>query len=476
LNRDATMSVREHVAELAPKRRFRPYSDYRDSGIEWLGDVPREWATKRLRFVARINPVKSELRGLGPEDDVSFVPMESVCELGGLVLDQTKPLESVYQGYTYFRDGDIVVAKITPCFENGKGSIAANLTNGVAFGTTELHVLRAQAELDVSFLFYLTISHGFRRLGTGEMYGAGGQKRVPDDFLRDFRTPIPPIPEQRAIAVFLDRETTRIDELIAKKQRLIELLAEKRTALITHAVTKGLNPDAQMKDSGIDWLGQVPEHWGVKKLKFLANGGLVNGLFKKKQFFGSGVRLVNVFDIYRDDFVVDETSLERVQADSSETRSYAIEPGDVFFVRSSLKLEGVGKSACMLGVSEPTVFECHLVRTRPNQNAILPHFLINFLNSIPATNRLIALANQVTMTTIDQDKFKGLEIPVPPIPEQTSIVEHLCEQTRLFFALRSNVQAAIQKLREYRSALISAAVTGKIDVRGFKHDEEAPCQ
>ena len=252
---------------------------------------------------------------------------------------------------------------------------------------------------------------------------------------------------------------------MAKKRRLIELLAEKRTALISHAVIKGLNPDASMKDSGVDWLGQIPNHWSVKKLKFLADGGLENGLFKKKQFFGSGVRLVNVFDVYREDFLIDESTLERVEADAVETRRYAVECGDVFFVRSSLKLEGVGKSACMSKLSEPTVFECHLVRMRPNQNSVLSTFLINLLNSVPATHRLIALANQVTMTTIDQDKFKNLEVPVPPLREQEAIAERLSEHTRTYFALTSSVREAVERLREYRSALISAAVTGKINVR-----------
>ncbi|NLE57272.1 MAG: restriction endonuclease subunit S, partial [Planctomycetes bacterium] len=117
--------------------------------------------------------------------------MEAVHEYGGLTLDQTRPLAEVATGYTYFRDGDVLAAKITPCFENGKGSIADGLVNGIGFGTTELHVLRPWAELDRRFLFYATISHPFRHLGAAEMYGAGGQKRVPDDFIRDFRQPVP---------------------------------------------------------------------------------------------------------------------------------------------------------------------------------------------------------------------------------------------------------------------------------------------
>jgi len=243
------------------------YPAYKPSGVEWLGEVPEHWHPIRLRYRARINPSRSELNGTPGDLDVSFVPMEAVHEYGGLTLDQTRPLAEVATGYTYFRDGDVLAAKITPCFENGKGSIANGLVNGIGFGTTELHVLRPCAGLDRRFLFYVTISHAFRRLGAAEMYGAGGQKRVPDDFIRDFRQPIPSSAEQKAIAAFLDRETARIDALVEKKRRQIDLLPEKRSALISHAVTKGLDPTAPMKDSGIEWLGHVPEHWELLQLR-----------------------------------------------------------------------------------------------------------------------------------------------------------------------------------------------------------------
>ena len=195
--------------------------------------------------------------------------MDAVGELGGLRLDAMRTLDEIGSGYTYFADGDVVVAKITPCFENGKGALAAGLTNGVAFGTTELHVLRPAADLDMRFLFYMTISERFRKLGEAWMYGAGGQKRVPDIFIKDLRVPFPPLGEQRAIAALLDDRTARIDTLIAEKRRLLELLAEKRQAVITHAVTKGLDPTALMKDTGIPWLGDMPAHWEVKRVKHL---------------------------------------------------------------------------------------------------------------------------------------------------------------------------------------------------------------
>jgi type I restriction enzyme S subunit len=204
-------------------RRFRPYPAYRDSGVEWLGQIPAHWEAKRLKLVATLNPPASEVRSLPAETEVSFVPMEAVGEYGGLDLSATKQLGDVGSGYTYFRDGDVVVAKITPCFENGKGAHASGLANGIAFGTTELHVLRVTHELDERFLFYLTLSDAFRRLGEADMYGAGGQKRISESFVENFRSPLPPMSEQRAFAAFLDRETAKIDALVAKKERVIEL-------------------------------------------------------------------------------------------------------------------------------------------------------------------------------------------------------------------------------------------------------------
>lgn len=218
---------------------FKSYSDYRDSGIQWLGEIPAHWAVKRLKHTIDVNPSSSEIRTL-PADldlDVSFVPMEAVAEYGGLDLSHTKPLKDVTLGFTCFQDEDIVVAKITPCFENGKGSRAAGLVNGLAFGTTELHVLRASPAIDVQFLFYLTLSHAGRKHGEAEMYGAGGQKRVPTSFVQNFLHPLPDLTEQRAITAFLDRETARIDALVDKVQEAIIHLKELRTTLISAAVT-----------------------------------------------------------------------------------------------------------------------------------------------------------------------------------------------------------------------------------------------
>ena len=215
---------------------LNPDAPMKGSGIEWLGEIPAHWEMKRLRFLSKINPSKTETRNLSPDLEVTFLPMENVgC--GDLNIEQTRELSSVSEGYTYFRDGDVLVAKITPCFENGKGAISEGLLNGIGFGTTELHIIRPTPDLDRRFLMYITISHAFRYIGESEMYGAAGQKRVSDKYIRDFTCPYPAPQEQQVIVDYLDQETFRIDSLVSRINQAIEKLQEYRSALITAAVT-----------------------------------------------------------------------------------------------------------------------------------------------------------------------------------------------------------------------------------------------
>lgn len=206
------------------------------SGVEWLGDIPVHWVPKRLRFCMSTNPSKGEIKL--PEDAlISFVPMEAISELGGINLNAEKELSDLSGGYTYFANEDVVVAKITPCFENGKGAIARGLKNGVAFGTTELHVMRPGDALLPDYLFQLTMSYPFRCIGESEMYGAGGQKRVPETFLKDFRIGLPPLKEQKDIVTYINTVNKKIDFQLLKATNVICRLTEYRLALITNAVT-----------------------------------------------------------------------------------------------------------------------------------------------------------------------------------------------------------------------------------------------
>ena len=229
---------RQAVISHAVTKGLNPNAPMKDSGIEWLGEVPERWEVKRLRFVAQLNPSKGENAGLDRETEVSFLPMEAVGDDGSLNLERTRPVGEVETGYTYFREGDVTIAKITPCFENGKGAVMRNLVGGIGFGTTELIVARPKPfEAASNYLHWLFISTWFRKYGEASMYGAGGQKRVPDDFVRNFAIAFPSYDEQQTIAAFLDRETVKIDTLTTEAKTAITLLQERRTALISAAVT-----------------------------------------------------------------------------------------------------------------------------------------------------------------------------------------------------------------------------------------------
>ena len=438
---------------------FPAYPAYRATGSDWLAKVPAGWTMERLRFHVSFNPSARSLT-LGPTDEVSFVPMDNVGEWGGLRLDTTKLLDEIGTGYTYFANGDVVVAKITPCFENGKGALAEGLANGAAFGTTELHVLRPSQTIESRFLFYLTISEPFRKLGEAEMYGAGGQKRVPDRFIKDLKAPIPSLPEQRAIVHFLDARTARIDALIGKKKRLLDLLAEKRSALITRAVTKGLNPDAPMKDSGIPWLGEIPAHWEAKRLKQVARRVTVGIVVTPAKYYVEqgviGLRSLNVkpgrFDL---------TDVVHLSDEGHELNSKsALQAGDVVAVRT-----GQPGTAAVVPPELDGANCIDLILIRPSAE-VAPEFISFFMNSAIVAGQYTSHSSGSIQRHFNIETASNLFLPVPPdIEEQEAVIAHVSKLVADFASDASRINRSIALLTEHRSALITAAVTGQIDVR-----------
>lgn len=251
---------------------MKPYPAYKDSGVEWLGEIPDHWRLGKLKFVAAINPSKNGMHDKYSSDLATFLPMEKVGEDGTFQTDVKKPISELWSGFTYFEENDVILAKITPCFENGKGAHLNSLGTDVGFGSTEFHVLREISGIsNARYLYYLTRSHLFRDNGEAFMTGSAGQKRVPTEFIREFRLGIPPTREQWQIAEFLNERTAKIDALIAKKRWQIELLQEQRAALINQSVTKGLDRNRPMKDSGVEWIGEIPAEWKLPRLKFVAD-------------------------------------------------------------------------------------------------------------------------------------------------------------------------------------------------------------
>ena len=239
---DALIQKRRQLIKAFDEQRVTLINHVITEGIT-NSDDRHTWPVQRLKHLAQFNPSKSEVRHLPDDLAVSFLPMEDISAQRHITHLTTKPIGDLYSGYTYFRQGDVLIAKITPCFENGKGAIADELSNGIGFGTTELHVIRAGPRLHNRYLNYLTMSHAFMVQGAAMMTGAAGQKRLPEDFITSYTIALPPLDTQRQIATVLDHKTRTIDTLIHKQQQLIDTLREYRRALITAAVTGKINPE-----------------------------------------------------------------------------------------------------------------------------------------------------------------------------------------------------------------------------------------
>ncbi|NUT70384.1 restriction endonuclease subunit S [Pseudarthrobacter sp. C4D7] len=419
-----------------------------------------DWEEVRLRYVVDINPsVPPEIRQ-SREAEVSFLPMEAIGEDGSFDATKTRRVEDVLTGYSFFENGDIAYAKVTPCFENGKAAVLGGLIGGVGFGTTEVTVVRARDAVDTKFLFYVLVEDRFKQLGKAEMTGAGGLKRVPESFTRNFKVRLPLLDEQRAIASYLDHETAEIDDFIADQEELIALLNERRAATITRAVTKGLDRTVQMKSSGVEWLGEVPEGWSIASLRHLLASKLKYGANEAAEFDDPDwVRYLRITDFGYNGKLKDETfkSLPpEVAAD------YMVKPNDILLARSGAT---VGKAFIVPEDSPPSCFAGYLIRVECDSKLLLPRFAYRFFQSTPFLDWKNASQTVATIQNIGADKYATLPMPVPPVDEQEEIVDYLDFETAEIDAAIADAEEAIELSKERRAALISAAVTGKIDVR-----------
>ena len=458
----------------------RQYLHYRNSGVEWLGEVPKHWEVRRIKRVVSMNPSKLEVRGtLTKQTPVVFLPMEKVEADGQIDESEIRSACEVWDGFTYFRKEDILVAKITPCFENGKGAFLGSLQTDVGFGSTEFHVLRAGRSILPKFLYHLTTTHDFRTQGTDAMTGAAGQKRVPSLFVGDFPISIPPLDEQHAIAKYLDRGTERIDKLVAKHRLLIERLAEYRTALITRTVTQGLPPEAaratgidpspQLKSSGVEWLGDVPAHWEIRLLGHLASK------------FGSGVTPRGGATIYQETGIpflrsqniqFDGLQMENVVRISEELHddmsSSHVRPGDVLL---NITGASIGRVCFVPAHFNEGNVNQHVCIIRPHWDQIQSGFLSYYLSGSMIQSRIYVEQSGASREGLTLQSIRDFPVPLPPLDEQHAIVAFLDRETGRIDSLSRRVETAIERLQEYRASLITAAVTGKIDVREPVYEE-----
>lgn len=446
---------------------MKPYPHYKPSGVAWLGDVPGHWEVERLRFRVRLNPAMTV--DLRESDLVSFLPMEAIGEDGSLSLELSRPVSELSSGYTYFEVGDVAIAKITPCFENGKGAVFQKLQRGAGFGTTELIVMRPSDSVAPRWLYYLTLCRAFRAPGEAMMLGAGGQKRVPDLFVKDYRAAFPAREEQQVIADYLDAETGRIDALIREKDGLIELLEERRAAAFGTQIAEMARNAGGQSNRRFAWLSELPSDWNCVRIKHIVQS-VDQGISPQCEARVPdddewGVLKVGCVN----SGLFNARESKALPPDITPIPTITLQEGDVLVSRANTK-SLVGRAAMAEREYPKLMLSDKLYRLKLDTTRCLPAYLVGILG-LPAIRVLIeerATGASASMVNIDRRTILDLDFPLPPIGQQNELVAHAKSDTADAEALRAHVMEEVALLKELRAATIADAVLGRIDLRPEK--------
>ena len=423
--------------------RFRRYPEYKESGVEWIGEMPAHWKIEKIKRIATFVSKKST-----PEINAIKISPENVESETGKVIDFYSSYDAVG---VKFQDGDVLFNKIRVYLNK----VVFAKYDGYSLG--EMIVIRPTLQHMGKYLFYLMLSNRFIEYCDSISYGAKMPRTAVDDIL-NAHILIPSNQEQRSIANFLDRKTEQIDQLIRIKGRQIELLQEQRIALINQAVTKGLDPNVEMKPSGVEWIGEIPKHWTITRLKYISNIPVTYGLnIESDRYTTEGIRLIRITDIG------EGGSLQQKGVYLSENcvpQEQMLNDYDLLLSRSGAT---VGKSYLHVKKGKYTSAG-YLVRfnfgdywtSKFIYYVTLSHLYRNWLEQ------------QIIISTIQNvngEKYSNFQLPIPLPQERKQIANFLDQKTKQIDELITAEQRKIELLKEYRQSLISEAVTGKIDVR-----------
>ncbi len=429
--------------------KYKAYPEYKDSGVEWLGEIPIHWEILRHKYVAFFikGKIPTNLLEQPLKNTLPYLSMECLRN------NTTDKYALISNDVRIVLEGQPLIiwdGSNAGEFFKGKSGILSS-TMATATLTYPLHP---------QYYWYVCISiePEMRKNAVGM-----GIPHVNGDELKSISVSIPSFCEQKQIAVFLDHETAKIDNLIEKQQQLIELLKEKRQAEISHAVTKGLNPDVPMKDSGVDWLGEVPAHWELIPLKYLCNfsGGGTPTKDNLSYWKGGTVPWVSPKDMKS--FWISETQDYVTPKAVSESSTNYVEEGSLLMVvRSGILQRNIPVAINIIKVTMNQDMKALKFNER-----MKVHYAAYFINGNVNSLLLEWTKEGATVESIEHEYLANSLIPVPPIEEQYSIIKSISQQMKRFESLEEKAIIGIRLLQERRTALISAAVTGKIDVRDW---------
>ena len=449
--------------------RFKPYPVYRDSGIEWLGEIPVHWNVRQLKTIALVQLSNVDKKSVESEEAVRLCNYVDVyynehitADLGFMAATATPDQVRRFSLHA----GDVLITKDSESWTDiAVPAVVAEDLPDVLCGY-HLALVRPESGCDGAFLARVFSAVGprdqFQVAANGiTRFGLGG------DAIRTGLFAMPPGPEQKTIAAFLDRETARIDALVAKKERLIELLHEKRTSLVTGAVTKGLDPRAPMIDSGVESLGEITTHWTVERIRHIVSR-IEQGWSpecENREAEENEWGVLKAGCVNRGLFL--ESEHKALPSDLQPIPDLEISAGDVLMSRASGSRELVG-SVAIVPMCRPRLLLCDKVfRLHVSTERADRRFFALAMNSRIARWQIeVALSGGSGLASnIAQQVVKDLIVGLPARSEQEAIVELLERETARVDALAARVRDAIDRLKEFRAALVSAAVTGKIDVR-----------
>ena len=418
---------------------MKAYPVYKDSKDGWTGQIPESWKMMQLKFLTdnhdgkRI-PVKAEDRG-NMQGNYPYYGATGIIDYVNDFLFDGEYLLVGEDGAPFFLPQDV-----------------AFIATGKFWVNNHAHILKCKNGSDIRFL-----KHALNSVDYAEYITGSTRDKLTQSDLSRIRLPIPSLPEQQAIADFLDRKTAQIDTLIEKKQRQIDLLQEQRTALINHAVTKGLNPNVKMKDSGVEWLGEIPSHWEVAKLSYLTEriGDGLHGtpeyVDSSDYYFINGNNLVKgEIQFFESTKCVSEDEFKKYDVglnDKTILLSINGTIGNVAFYQGEKVM--LGKSAAFI------VF----------QDDLLKNYFFHYLQSTQIQNYFGLESTGTTIFNLSLKSIRSTPLPLPPDDEKKAITDYLDKQQLEFDKATDIITRQIAHLQEYRTALISEAVTGKIDVR-----------
>ena len=413
-----------------------------------LDEIPVNWKKSKIKFIAQFSPEITH--DVDYNEDIGYAPMNSIKN--GYMEPLSANFSSLKSGLTPFQDGDVVLAKVTPCFENGNIAIAEGLSQHIGYGSSELFVLRNK-NIDRRFLFYFLQNENFKHSCEATMIGTGGLKRINPYFFQNAKIIYPSQEKQKEIVLFLDDKCDKIKEIIARIQSQISTLEEYKKSVITKAVTKGLNPDVQMKDSGVRWCPKIPSHWNVYNPKALFTMRDQRAKTGERQLTASQKHGI----VYQDEFMEMESQRVVVVVKDFSILKH-VEPGDFVISMRSFQggLEYSTKRGCISSA---------YVMLIPNKEKVYPPFYRWFFKSSKYINALQSTTNLIRDGQAMRYKnFAMISLFDIPLEEQKEIADYLDVKCKKIDHLIVLKKEQFLSLDSYKKSLIFAYVTGKKEV------------